>query len=146
MKLLRRAWIVAMPVAALPLWSCQQGQSPEAPTPPARVERMEGGGVSRVVLTNEAARRLDIRTTAVMGIGGRDQVTASVPYAAVLYDTEGRTWVYTAPQPLTYVRRPIMITSIEGDAAYLNEGPPPGTEVVSVGAAELFSTETEEVR
>lgn len=142
MKFLRRGWVVAVAMGAFPLGSCQQGPSPQAPNPAARVEAT-GGGVSRVILTDASARRLDIRTAAVMGIGGTGPVVTSVPYGAVLYDTEGRTWVYTVPEPLTFVRRPITISSIEGDEAYLSGGPPPGTEVVSVGAAELFSTETE---
>jgi hypothetical protein len=65
-----------------------------------------------------------------------------VPYAAVLYGVHGETWVYSEPEPLVYVRLPIEIDFIEGDLAYLSEGPEVGTAVVTVGAAELFGTET----
>lgn len=65
-----------------------------------------------------------------------------VPYAAVLYGVHGETWVYGNPEPLVYVRQPIMVDYIEGDVAFLSEGPPVGTEVVTVGAEELFGTET----
>jgi hypothetical protein len=65
-----------------------------------------------------------------------------VPYAAVLYDARGNTWVYTNPKPLTFVRHAIHIDYIEGDLAVLSDGPPSGTEVVIVGAAELFGAET----
>jgi hypothetical protein len=69
-------------------------------------------------------------------------VVKIVPYAAVLYDAPGNTWVYTTPNPLTFVRHVIHIDYIEGDLAVLSDGPPSGTEVVIVGAAELFGAET----
>jgi hypothetical protein len=65
-----------------------------------------------------------------------------VPYAAVLYGVNGETWVYTNPEPLVFVRSPITIDYIDGDLAILSEGPEAGTAVVTVGAAELFGTET----
>jgi hypothetical protein len=65
-----------------------------------------------------------------------------VPYAAVLYGVHGETWVYTNPEPLVYVRQPIVVDHIEGDVAVLSEGPQVGTAVVTVGASELFGTET----
>ena len=65
-----------------------------------------------------------------------------VPYAAVLYDARGNTWAYTNPKPLTFVRHAIHIAYIKGDLAVLSDGPPSGTEVVTVGAAELFGAET----
>jgi hypothetical protein len=65
-----------------------------------------------------------------------------VPYAAVLYGVHGETWVYSNPEPLVFVRQPIVVDYIEGDLAYLLEGPEAGTAVVTVGAAELFGTET----
>lgn len=64
-----------------------------------------------------------------------------VPYSAVLYDPQGKTWVYTSPEPLTFVRQPIVVDFIEGDRAVLKEGPAVGTEVVTAGAAELFGVE-----
>jgi hypothetical protein len=65
-----------------------------------------------------------------------------VPYAAVLYGVHGETWVYSNPEPLVYVRQPIVVDFIEGDLAYLSEGPEVGTAVVTIGAAELFGVET----
>ncbi len=65
-----------------------------------------------------------------------------IPYGAVLYDVDGKTWVYTNPQPLAFVRQLISIDYIEGDLAVLSDGPPPGTQVVMVGVAELFGAET----
>ena len=76
---------------------------------PVTLEPIEGTDFQRVILTEKAAQRLDIKTAEVSGI--------SIPYAAVIYDTEGNTFVYTNPAPLTFVRAPIMIDRIEGDQA-----------------------------
>ena len=65
----------------------------------------------------------------------------SAPYASVIYDSSGNTWVYTTSENLVYVRHRITIDYIDGDLAVLLDGPPDGTEVVTVGAAELFGVE-----
>ena len=65
-----------------------------------------------------------------------------IPYAAVLYGVNGETWAYTNPEPLVFVREAITIDYVEGDQAFLSEGPQAGTAVVTVGGAELFGTET----
>ena len=111
---------------------------------PARVEQVAETDISRVILTPRAAQRLDIRTAPAL----EAQLTPSgmrkvVPYASVLYDSHGDTWVYTNPEPQVFVRHPIAVDYIEGDRAVLSDGPPSGTEVVTVGAAELFGTEFE---
>jgi hypothetical protein len=64
-----------------------------------------------------------------------------VPYSSVIYDLKGDAWAYTSPAPLTFVRDRIGIDFIEGDKAVLSLGPVSGTEVVTIGAAELFGTE-----
>jgi hypothetical protein len=64
-----------------------------------------------------------------------------IPYAAVLYDPHGNTWIYTNPEPLIFVRHRIDVEFIEGDRAVLREGPAIGTTVVTAGAAELFGVE-----
>jgi hypothetical protein len=65
-----------------------------------------------------------------------------VPYAALLYDAKGQTWVYTSPRSLTFVRQSVQVSHIAGDLAHLVEGPPTGTEVVVVGASVLYGAET----
>ena len=64
-----------------------------------------------------------------------------VPYSAVIYGLQGDTWAYTNPEPLVFVRHRITIDYIEKDTAVLLDGPPAGTAVVTVGAAELFGVE-----
>lgn len=65
-----------------------------------------------------------------------------IPFTAVIYDVKGGTWAYTNPEPLTYVRAPITIDYVDGEWAYLSDGPEAGTEVVTLGAAELYGAET----
>ena len=74
-------------------------------------------------------------------IAGSGETRKIIPYAAVLYDPTGKTWVYTNPTELVYVRQPIQIETIAGDDVILGDGPPTGTPVVTVGAAELYGTE-----
>lgn len=64
-----------------------------------------------------------------------------VPYSAVLFDLSGATWTYTQVVSLTFVRQRVSVDYVEGDLAILSEGPVAGTEVVIVGATELFGTE-----
>jgi hypothetical protein len=72
----------------------------------------------------------------------RSEQQKVVPYAAVIYGVNGETWVYTNPEPLVFIRQPIVIDYIEGDQAFLSEGPDTGTVIVTVGVAELFGAET----
>jgi hypothetical protein len=108
----------------------------------ATVEPIEGSELSRVRLSSRAVERLGIQTAPARAAetGGRLAHTI-IPYAAVLYDVTGSTFAYTNPEPLVYVRAPIEIDSIAGDDALLTDGPPVGTAVVTVGAAELFGAE-----
>jgi RND family efflux transporter MFP subunit len=64
-----------------------------------------------------------------------------VPYGAVLHDIDGGTWVYETPSPRVFVRRRVELARVVEELAVLRRGPPAGTSVVTVGAAELFGTE-----
>ena len=68
----------------------------------------------------------------------------SVDQAALVYDKKGKPWVFTVIGPLTYVRAAVGIKEVPDDnQAILSSGPPAGTEVVTVGAIELWGTELE---
>ena len=104
---------------------------------PSKVEPLAGADVKRVTFTAEGAKRTGLETAEVRGDG--DGLV--VPYAAVIYDPEGKTFVYTSAKPLTYVREEVTVERIEGDWAFLTDGPPAGTEVVTVGVAEVYGAE-----
>lgn len=112
---------------------------------PAKVEHIEGSELSRVILSEKAAERLDIATAPVREalVKRAGALRRIVPYGAVLYDARGVTWVYTSPEPRTFVRHEIGVDFIDGEEAVLTDGPPPGTQVVTVGATELFGAEFE---
>jgi hypothetical protein len=104
----------------------------------ATVEHVEGSDLSRLTLSASAIARLDIQTAVVRQSGRGKSV---IPYAAVIYAADGATWAYSIAEPTAFVRHPITVDRIEGTDAVLSQGPPVGSRVVTVGAAELLGTE-----
>jgi hypothetical protein len=136
--------VIVMILTAMHVAACSQTQAADAPAKiqPAQVEQIEGTELNRLTLTEKAAQRLDLQTAQVR----EEQLDGSqrlvVPYSSVIYDLEGKTWIYINPEPLTYVREPVTVDYIEGDMAVLVEGPAIGTEVVTVGVPELYGADT----
>ncbi len=140
------SWTVVMAiVATLAFAACQRTPEAAHAVKPAHVEHIEGSELSRVTLTPKAMERLDIQSLFVREarVSRSPSPRKVVPYAAVLYDPTGRTWVYTRPEPQTFVRHEIVVDYIVGDLAVLSDGPPVGTAIVTVGATELFGAEFE---
>lgn len=143
---IRQPAALAAVVASLAVAGCLAGcASPTATgstaAPPAVVQRSAGHGMPRILLTQEAARRIGVHTEVVREAdlnGTRQKV---VPYAAVLYDANGDTYAYSNPESLVYVRVPLRIDHIDGDQAVLSDGPPDGTALVTVGGTELLGSE-----
>jgi hypothetical protein len=165
-----RRWAVILILAGLGASACTQKSEMVAQTKAAKTEAVQGTELSRVTLSPKAAERLDIKTAALRdeqvkvrkpsvagavaakttaaSAGAKDRVDLAssttrrvVPTSAVLYDAKGKTWVYTNPAPLVFVRHAVSIDYIDGDRAVLLDGPASGTAVVTVGAAELLGTE-----
>jgi predicted small secreted protein len=144
--LMRRTslWVAALLLlAALSLAGCQRGgEDVAAADEPAMVEPVEGSDdLLQVTLTADAAERIDLQTAVVRTQGKGAAERTILPYSAIVYETDGETWVYTSTRDLSFVREHIAVQEIEGDRAVLSEGPPAGTEVVTVGVAELFGAE-----
>lgn len=119
-----------------------------------KLEKVDGTELSKITLTPKAVERLDIKTTKVreepieaddLDDVKEDRVKKKkvvVPYSALLYDEKGNTWIYISPEPLTFVRYAIKIDDIEEDnLVVLADGPPIGTEVVTIGVSELYGAE-----
>ncbi|WP_167761861.1 efflux RND transporter permease subunit [Blastococcus sp. CT_GayMR19] len=127
--------------AGLGLAGCQVSASgseaEDAIAAAASVELDPGGGAATLTLTEDAVQRLRLETSPVQGSAG----ALTVPYAAVIYDADGATWAFVELEPGVYQRQAITITSVSGDTVGLSAGPPPGTEVVTVAAAELVGVE-----
>jgi hypothetical protein len=135
MKHISRWILVTLIFAGLLLSACG-GQIPVTgdKISPSKLEPIEGTDLSKVILTEKAAERIGVETVSASG--------TEVPYAAVIYDIEGNTWIYTNPEPLTFVRESIVIDHIEGDTAILSESLVSDLTVVTVGVSELYGTET----
>jgi hypothetical protein len=126
-------------VAGMSLTACETPAEEEGEEEAAAVEPIKGTDVNRVTLTKESAERLGIETTSIQRAGGR----TVVPDGAVVYDPEGKTFTYSSPKPLTFVRRDVTVDHIDGTKAILKDGPPAGTAVVTVGSQELSGLENE---
>jgi hypothetical protein len=137
-------WVAAvLLLGMLSVAGCQGGdEDAAAADEPAKVEPVEGSdGLSQVTLTADAAERIDLQTAVVRTEGEGAAERTIVPYSAIVYETDGETWVYTSADDLSFVREHVSVLEIDGDRAVLSEGPPAGTEVVTVGVAELFGAE-----
>jgi hypothetical protein len=108
-------------------------------TYPYKAEPIKGTGLNRVTMADQTAGLIPVKTVSVRGDAGRK----IVPHQALIYNPEGGAFVYTKPEPRTYVRAPVEVVDVEGDRAVLSEGPPAGTTIVTLGAAELLATEYE---
>jgi hypothetical protein len=106
---------------------------------------VEGAGEdqpARLTVSERAEQRLGLRTEPVRPISGQaNGATEVISYSAVVYDADGKSWAFSAPSPRTYIRVPIVISSITGKTVQLKSGPPVGTQVVVVGAPELVGAE-----
>lgn len=108
---------------------------------PAILENVASPGLHRVILTKEAAQRIDLQTAQVEVLPVNNVAQLTVPYSAVIYDPRGGAWVYKNIAPLTYIRVAITINAIQGNNVIFSNGPPVGTPVVTVGATELYGAE-----
>jgi hypothetical protein len=136
--------LIALLGSLLMVSGCRNGdQAPKYH--PATVEETDQEGIKKVTLDARAAERIGLETAPIreemMTLAGRSVTRRVVPYGALMYDTKGGAWTFTSPQPLLFVRQPVVVEKIEGDRVILSEGPPAGTIVVTVGAAELMGAE-----
>ena len=111
-----------------------EGELPEV----AAVEIPDDGGPGIVTLAAAAQERLGIETTPVEE--GPDGLV--VPYAALVYATDGSSWVFVQLEDGTYQRAEVQVRKKDGQDLLLASGPDAGTPVVTVGAAELVGVET----
>ena len=123
----------------LPLSGCKEVEEEEASGyEPSKLEEV-AGDLKRVTFTAEGAERVRLRTAPVRALGR----ALAVPYASLIYDPSGATWVYVAIRPLSFQREQVKVARIEGQRARLSKGPRVGARVVTVGAAEVYGAELE---
>jgi hypothetical protein len=139
---LRKAFLGCVIVVAVATSAgCAEIEVPLAePYEPAQLESTGPDQPAKIILTAEAQQRVQLQTTLVRPHGA----DVSVEHAALVYDKKGKPWVFTVIGPLTYVRAAVGIKGVQEDnLMILSSGPPAGTEVVTVGAIELWGTELE---
>lgn len=136
----RTGAVVLGAVAALAVAGCGDQSAPRTGVvnSPDKVEPVAGTNLNRVILSPQSAAQLGIVTQPVRQDGNGVKV---VPVSAVLYGQDGKTWVYTSPDPFTYVRDAVTLGPVDNNDWVLTSGPKPGTAVVTVGGAELLGAE-----
>ncbi|MCB5275698.1 hypothetical protein BJG92_03249 [Arthrobacter sp. SO5] len=139
----RRLPLAAAVCAAIlfTLPGCAQTAAVTAPVnvnDPAKVEKNATTGIAKLTLTERGLERLELKTDTVKAGTGTDVL---MPYASLLYDANGKTWVYTNPAPRVYQRQSVTVSKVEAGLVTATAGPPVGSTVVTVGAAELFGAE-----
>lgn len=141
---MRLRWLILIVMlAALSLSACAPAAEPEDENKPVTLEPIAGTDLNRLTLTEKAAERLGLETATVLTqqVDGAERLV--IPYAALLYDPSGQAWVYVNVEPLVFMRQAIMVDSIEGNDVILSEGPEAGAKVVTMGATELYGSESE---
>jgi hypothetical protein len=130
---------LALGVAALALAGCKEVPSNLVKSEPYELEAIKGTDLNRVKLSDKTAARIDLQTVPVRRSGKH----TVVPHQALIYNPFGKVFVYTKPEPRTYVRAPVVVDRVAGNQVLLSKSPPAGTAIVTVGAAELLATEYE---
>ena len=111
----------------------------EANKPVSKVEPIKGTEAGLVKFSALGAKKSGLKTAVIRKDGGQKVM----PYAALLYDSEGKPFAYTAPEPLSFVRKEVEVERMDGDRVVLAQGPPAGTRVVTTGADEVYGAEFE---
>lgn len=145
MKQVHRLLVLGLIAGTVQLTGCGKHTAKLEHEQPAEVKHIEGTKLSRVTLTPKAMERLAVQTANVTEQKGPrgELLQKTVPYAALLYDAYGKTFVYKSPESRVFVRHPIVVDYIEGGIVYLIDGPESGTKVATVGAVEIYGTEFE---
>ncbi len=74
-------------------------------------------------------------------LAGSNKKRKVTPYSSLYYDGKSKAWVYVQKKPLVYERERVEVERIVGEQAVLKDGPPVGTDVVTVGAPLLYGAE-----
>ena len=137
-RLLLAAAVCAALVSSLPACAAPSAAPPAVIEAPAKVEKNADTGIAKLTLTQKGIDRLDLKTEPVTAGAGSE---IKLPYGALMYDANGKTWVYTNPEPRVFERQEIAVSRVEAGVVTATAGPLVGTQVVTVGAAELFGAE-----
>jgi hypothetical protein len=137
-----RWWVLGIVLLALLAGACSKsGAAEEGSNEPVKLVKVAGTDLHRVELTKTAVSRIGLETEPVTAAPGAGKPETVVPYAALIYDPGGATWVYTTVGPRRFLRHAVTVDRIDDEDVILTAGPPVGTNVVTVGAAEVYGSE-----
>ncbi len=121
----------------------RKGKTAEAEPVPAMPVPSINGTVADLMyaLPSNAPFRPGARVTVRLLLQGATAPVSVLPGSAVFYDSQGAAWVYAQVAEQTFERRRIEVDTVVEDKVILKRGPAKGTQVVLVGAMELFGTE-----
>jgi hypothetical protein len=127
--------------AGVALSSCNQAPtvSYEPAEPVSKVEPIKGTETGLVKFSALGAKKVGLQTAVIRKDGGQKVI----PSAALLYDSQGKAFAYTSPEPLSFVRKEVEVEHMDGGRVVLSQGPPIGTRVVTTGADEVYGAEFE---
>ena len=94
-----------------------------------------------VVPDGDHGLNVNDRMRVELQLAGSNKKRKIMPYSSLYYDGKGGAWVYVQKKPLVYERQPVEVERIVGEQVVLIDGPPVGTDVVTVGAALLYGAE-----
>ena len=137
-------WLILIAILLVPpLSACTSETAADEENKPVSLDPIAGTDLNRITVTEKAAERLGLETAPVVAqeIDGAERLV--IPYEALLYDPSGQAWVYVNVGPLVFMRQAITVDSIKGDEVILSDGPKAGANVVTLGATELFGSESE---
>lgn len=94
-----------------------------------------------VVSEGNHGLKVNDRMRVELQLAGSNKKRKVTPYSSLYYDGKGKAWVYVQTKPLVYERQRVEVERIVGEQVVLKDGPPVGTDVVTVGAALLYGAE-----
>ena len=101
------------------------------------VELDDFPGHHSVTFSKTGVERADVGTTPVTAGDGHSEL----PDAALLYNADGSTFVYTATGPRTYTYTPIKLIGADDGTIIFTGGPKPGAPVVTSGVPQVHGAD-----
>ncbi len=94
-----------------------------------------------VVPEGDHGLKVNDRMRVELQLAGSNKKRKVTPYSSLYYDGKSKAWVYVQTKPLVYERKRVEVERIVGEHVVLKDGPPVGTDVVTVGAPLLYGAE-----
>lgn len=116
--------------------SCHVAEKKYTKVNPVALEKINEQ-ISKLTLTEAAEKRLGIGTVSIIPVNG----VAAVPDSSLVYDSEGRLWLFSKDGDHSYHREEVTLISIDRETARVRIGRTDLLQVVTAGSAELFGAE-----